>query len=72
MRSIAVKSVVWKEGRRYVSQCLNVDVSSFGTTRKAALENLQEALALYFADGKAPRLSSVERPGVVSFTLRHA
>lgn len=72
MRRIALKSVVWKEGRRYVSQCLNVDVSSFGKTRKAALENLQEALELYFEDARIPRLTSVERPDVVSFTLRHA
>lgn len=72
MRNIAVKSVVWKEGRRYVSQCLNVDVSSFGKTRKAALENLQEALELYLEDAKIPRFVSVERPDVVSFTLRHA
>ncbi len=41
-------NVVWKEGKHYVAQCLNVDVSSFGSTRKKALENLAEALQLYF------------------------
>ncbi len=24
--------VVWQEGKYYVSQCINVDVSSFGNT----------------------------------------
>ena len=29
-----LKNVVWKEGKYYVAQCLNVDVSSFGKTKK--------------------------------------
>jgi len=48
MRKLNLKSVVWKEGKFYVSQCLEVEVSSFGKTRKEALNNLQEALELYF------------------------
>jgi len=48
MRSLSFKNVVWKEGKHYVAQCLNVDVSSFGKTKKEALHNLQEALELYF------------------------
>ena len=31
-----------------VAQCLNVDVSSFGTTRAEAVTNLKEAVELYF------------------------
>ena len=27
-----IKYVIYKEGKYYVSQCLNVDISSFGTT----------------------------------------
>jgi len=37
----------WKEGKYYIAQSLNVDVSSFGKTRKKALDNLEEALELY-------------------------
>lgn len=48
MRKIDLKSVVWKEGKYYVSQCLDVEVSSFGKTKKEALKMLQEALELYF------------------------
>jgi len=50
MRKIDLKSVVWKEGKYYVSQCLNVDVSSFGKTREEALKYFQDALRLYFRD----------------------
>ena len=41
------KVTVWKEGEHYVSQSLTIDVSSFGETKKEALENLNEALELY-------------------------
>ncbi len=44
------KYIVYKEGRYYVSQCLNVDVSSFGKTIEEATQNLREALDLYVAD----------------------
>jgi len=47
------KYVVYKEGKHFVSQCLNVDVSSFGSTVEEATENLKEALALYFEDNVA-------------------
>jgi predicted RNase H-like HicB family nuclease len=43
-----LKYVVYNEGQYYVSQCLNVDVSSFGNTIQEAIDNLNEALALYF------------------------
>ena len=43
-----IKYVVYKEGSYYVSQCLNVDVSSFGETIDAAISALKEAVALYF------------------------
>ena len=42
--------IIYKEGKYYVSQCLNVDVSSFGNTVEEAYANLKEALQLYFED----------------------
>ena len=48
MRKFNLQNIVWKEGKYYVAQCLNVDISSFGKTKKDALENLKEALELYF------------------------
>ncbi|OIN95794.1 HicB family protein [Candidatus Desantisbacteria bacterium CG1_02_38_46] len=43
-----ISFVIWKEGRYYVSQCLNVDVSSFGKNVEEAKKNLREAVELYF------------------------
>lgn len=43
------------EGKYYVSQCSNVDVSSFGATIDEAGANLKEALQLYFEDDKNNR-----------------
>ncbi len=42
--------LVWKEGKYYVSQCINIDVSSFGETIEEAVLNLKEAVELYFED----------------------
>lgn len=72
MRKIDLKNVVWKEGKYYVAQCLNVDVSSFGRTKKEALANLDEALELYFENIKKPHIIKVEKPEVVKLSFRHA
>ncbi len=48
-----LKYVIQKEGKYYVSQCLNVDVSSFGETAQESIANLNEALELYFEDKEA-------------------
>ena len=46
----SLKYIVYKEDKYYVSQCLNVDVSSFGNSLQEAVDNLNEALELYFED----------------------
>jgi len=51
----ALKYVVYREDKYYVSQCLNVDISSFGSTISEAVDNLKEALELYFEDKEAFR-----------------
>jgi len=71
MDKINLKNIVWKEGKYYVAQCLNVDVSSFGETKKEALNNLNEALELYFEDIKKPSIVNIERPEVVGLSLRY-
>jgi len=48
-----LKYIVYKDDKYFVSQCLNVDVSSFGKTRQEAIDNLNEALSLYFEDKEA-------------------
>lgn len=46
----SLKYILYKEGDYYVSQCLNVDVSSFGINIQEAIDNLKEAMELYFED----------------------
>ena len=46
----SLKYIITKEGKFYVSRCLNVEVSSFGKTLDEAKSNLKEALDLYFED----------------------
>lgn len=72
MKKINLKVAIWKEGRQYVSQCLNVDVASFGSSPKKALENLKEALELYFEDMDISTITKIEQPGIASLTLSHA
>jgi len=48
-----LKYIVQKEGKFYVSQCLNVDVASFGYSVQEAIDNLNEALMLFFEDKEA-------------------
>lgn len=50
MRKIDLKSVVWKEGKYYVAWNINTDISSFGKTKKEAMNSLQEALELNFEE----------------------
>jgi len=72
MHKFELQAVVWKEDRRFISQCLNVDIASFGTTKKAALKNLSEALELYFEDHKTHRPGKVKSPNIVSMKLQYA
>lgn len=60
------KNVLWREGKHYVAQSLNVDVSSFGDTKNQAIANLREALELYFEDAPENAVSVVESPEIVS------
>ncbi len=73
MSKIDFKVAVWKEGDYYVSRCLDVEVSSFGKTKKEALAMLQEALELYFEDAPFPNKKDlIKRPVLASVTLQHA
>ena len=56
-------ATVWREGKRYVSQCLEIDIASQGGTEEEALDNLKEALELYFEPPNAtrpPKIRTIE------------
>lgn len=72
MRKILLKNIVWKEGRKFVSWNLNTGVSSFGTTKKAALTALSEALELYFEDVSPAKAAKVGQIAVVPGTFEYA
>ena len=69
---LQLQNVVWKEGVFYVAQCLNVDVSSFGNSKEEALQNLNEALELYFEDMPADEITFIENPEVIATELNNA
>lgn len=70
MKTFQAQTVVYQEGKYYVAQCLNVDVSSFGETYDEAVANLQEALELYLED--APTPSVVSHPAIADLTIQYA
>jgi len=53
-----IEVVFYREGKAWVAQALNVDVSSFGDTREEARAAIEEALELYFED--APQMEIIQ------------
>jgi predicted RNase H-like HicB family nuclease len=52
-------ATVWREGKWFVSQCLELDVASQGESEEEALANLIEALELHFEPPRATRAPAV-------------
>ncbi len=57
-----IHTVVWKEGKWFVARALEVEVASQGRTQKTALDNLKEALELYFEDQTKIDLAPIRQP----------
>ena len=57
MRTIEV--VFYRDGKTWVVQALNVDVSTFGNTREEARVAIKEALELYFEDPSGQEIIQV-------------
>ena len=55
-----------------MSQCLNVDVSSFGKTKVEAMKNIKEALDLYFEDANISKVRKINRPVIIEQKLQYA
>ena len=72
MNQINLKNIVWKEDKDYVSLNLNTGVSSFGDTKKEAIESLQEALELYFEEIPIYKAIKIERPNIISSIFKYA
>lgn len=50
-------AAITHEAPWYVARCLEVEVTSQGETVEAALDNLREALELYFEDTPVPEVA---------------
>lgn len=50
---------IWQEGEVYVSQCNEIDIASFGSTKKEALEKLAEAIELHFEEPVATMVPEI-------------
>jgi len=72
MEQRILENEVWKEGKYYVAQCLNIDISSFGESREEALTNLDEAINLYLEDYKHEDIQNVENPEIVHLSVKYA
>ncbi|MGH3569654.1 MAG: type II toxin-antitoxin system HicB family antitoxin [Pseudonocardia sp.] len=66
-RNLSLTVVVRREDDRFVAQCLEVDVSSFGDTPDEALAMVTEALELWFEDVPVPE--HLNRPIVTTVDL---
>ncbi|WP_031515824.1 type II toxin-antitoxin system HicB family antitoxin [Streptomyces sp. NRRL F-5123] len=57
--ALHLTAAVTHEGEWYVARCLQVEVTSQGDSVEDALDNLREALELYFEDAPAPEVTDV-------------
>jgi predicted RNase H-like HicB family nuclease len=60
-------AAITHEAPWYVARCLEVEVASQGETVEEALDNLREALELYFEDAPVPDLA--EPPIIASVDI---
>ena len=63
-------SVVWKENKWYVAKALEIEVASQGLSEKEALDNLKEALELYFEDQREIELTPVNKPKLQDLSIQ--
>lgn len=66
--SRTVTGAVVRDGEWYVARCLEVEVTSQGSSIDEALDNLREALELFFEDDDVP--VGFEHPLVTPIEIR--
>ena len=72
MQTITLQHIIWKEGKHFIAQCLNIEVNSFGDTKEEAIKNLQEAVELYLEDDTDKNIQHVEQPEIISSNFSYA
>ncbi len=59
MEKVVIDIAVWQEEDVFVSQCLNVDVSSYGETVEEAVDSLKEAVELHISGASGEDIGKV-------------
>ena len=62
-------AVTWKEGKWFVAKAVEVEIASQGHTQKDALNNLREALELYFEDEDGMDIVPAKTPKLAQLTV---
>lgn len=62
MAELELTVAITREGSWFVARCLEVEVASQGRTAEESLDNLREALQLYFEDEPVPQ--ELHRPKI--------
>ena len=68
LRNLSLTVVINREDDRYVAQCLEIDISSFGDTQDEAIAMITEALELWFEETPIPE--HFNRPVVTTVDLQ--
>lgn len=70
---VGTSALVWSEGNLYVAKAVDVEIASQGKTKKEALENLKEALELYFEkEISAPKQSFYQDLSLEKLNISYA
>ena len=68
LAAMRLQASIIQEADGYVAQCLEVDVASQGLTPEEALDNLKEALELFFED-EPPKMLAPAQVRTVEIAL---
>jgi hypothetical protein len=66
MKTYHLTAVIWKEGRRYVSNCPELGVASYGMTPTKARAALRDAAQLFLSNAKRLGIVKDIEPALVS------
>ena len=63
---------MWQEGENFIAKALENNVSSFGTDTISAMNNLKEALELYYEDEQKPLYNEIKAVSLINYELKDA
>ena len=65
-----IHSVIWKEEKLYVAKALEVEIASQGKSQEEALDNLKEALELYFENQSKVEVTPINKPKLQDLSIQ--